>query len=94
MDSTLKLSKKERGEDLTNGKWREKLKHLKRGWSVMRITGCPEKSPPLMIEVVFLAFEYLNLGCPHLTPPTGRGGLHHRVGGHTGVQFAKTNSSP
>ncbi len=61
----------EKGGNLTSWIWMKNLSHQKKEWNAVRKTGCPETSPVLRIEVVFLDFELLILGYPHLTPPTG-----------------------
>ncbi len=47
------------------------LSHQKKDLNAVKKTGCPEISPELMIDVIFLDFELFILGYPHLTPPTG-----------------------
>ena len=83
------LEKEKGGKDLAIGKLMKNLNHQKKELTAVMKTGYPERSPVLRIEVVFLDFELLILGYPHLTPPTGRWGFHLRVGSRTGGQFAK-----
>ncbi len=59
------------GEDSASGKLMKNLNHQKKELTAVKKTCYPEGSPVLRIEVVFLDFELLSLGCPHLTPPMG-----------------------
>ncbi len=56
-------------KDLTNVRLKKNLNNQTRGLIVGMKLDCPEKSPALRTEVVFLDWMLSYLGCPHLTPP-------------------------
>ncbi len=63
------------GEDLASVKLMKNLNHQKRGLSAVKITGCPERSPVLRIEVVFLYLMFFEPGVSPADSPNGMMGL-------------------